>query len=277
MSNATMADSMFTPILSEATLPVRDRDHETLHLDFKATAEGSSTWEKAKDAAAFANAQGGTILVSAAEDKKRGHLGTYVFLTAEEAADAVRAYDEAIRTRCRPQPVFDTRSFVVEDKGHAVAVNVWPFIGQPVGVKPNLPPGYSDVDAYSFPVRVGTGTIYLSADQLPMFMQPEIRRVAILLTSIPMDARYNIQLVRKRDPRDRTTEYYDDVELILDERDLLLANTVRMRRRASGAEFTVPADSISRIWKNWDGRWVIRASVVIVDHQGGSIAVPVTE
>lgn len=265
---------MFTPILAESELPAVGADCEAYHLDFKATTAGSSSWEKAKDAAAFANAQGGTILIGVSEDRARGCIRAYVPMDETRAQTCVREFDEAIRQRCRPHPIFDSRSLRVDSRGSAVAVNVWPFIGQPVGVKPELPSGFSNVSAFAFPVRVGTGTIYLTADQLPMFMQPEIRRIAILLLSIPPGERNEVTLVHMKD-RDgaRSNDTGRSVRLLLDNNDVLLHNTFQFE--CGSSRFAAPVDSITSIWRNWDGRWIIRAAVAFMpDGRSGSIAVP---
>jgi hypothetical protein len=62
-------------------------------------------------------------------------------------------------------------------------VNVWPYVGQVIGVAVKCRREHDDYgdEAYVFPVRVGVDSVYLLPEQLPMFMLPEVRRAAILL------------------------------------------------------------------------------------------------
>lgn len=90
---------MFTPIRSAADFPSIDRDHESLILDFKATTEGSSPWENAKDAVAFADGRGGTNIVSAAEDRSRERLGLHRVMVDRAVPISVRVFDDR---PCRP-------------------------------------------------------------------------------------------------------------------------------------------------------------------------------
>ena len=57
--------------------------------------------------------------------------------------------------------------------------------------------------AFVYPVRTGTVTRFLTASELPMMMTPHIRRVAVLLSRIPVNA--HIRMVWHR--RDLEPEF----------------------------------------------------------------------
>jgi len=95
------------------------------------------------------------------------------------------AYSKAL-SRCHPRPLVDFVRYPVPG-GFVLAVNVSPYLGQPVEWQVNCrkaDEGYGG-EAYAFPVRSGIDSIYLTPEQIPMFSQPEIRRAAILLNGIP--------------------------------------------------------------------------------------------
>ena len=103
--------------------------------------------ELAKDIAAFANSQGGTIVIGALEENER--LARYDPLPGSFANDVKRAYDHAVRDRCLPRPTVETNMIAFGDR-FVIAVNVQPFEGQPVAVV--LPKGErSSAECYWFP------------------------------------------------------------------------------------------------------------------------------
>ncbi len=172
---------MWRPLESVADIPP-EGTRESFAIDFKAKLDADD-FEIAKDAAAFSNAHGGTILIGAAG---RDKLSKLLPMTEGDAKEAARRVEESIRDRCRPAPFFETREIAVEG-GLLVSVNVWPSPGQVVGVhvkktevsasrKPHHPE-----DVYCFPLRIGSNTRNLTPEQLPMFMDPKTRRVATAL------------------------------------------------------------------------------------------------
>jgi hypothetical protein len=94
------------------------------------------------------------------------------------------ALKDALDTRCRPRPFvqIDRLAFGADVM---LAVNVWAFPGQAVAVqvRADKSDGFGD-KAYVFPVRLLSHTAYLSADQLPMLLSPDVRRAAILLSTL---------------------------------------------------------------------------------------------
>jgi hypothetical protein len=180
---------MWKPIENQKDLP-QIGTLESSTLDFKGAAP-DDTIEMAKDVAAFANAQGGTLLIGAHGGSQ---LQTYKPMAAGEAKRVAVAFDEAVKVRCAPSPLFSTE-LISYESGFIVAINVQPFPGQVVGVgltkaESQIPTPKSGkttkgVDGlFSFPLRVGTHTKVITPEQLPMFMDAKIRRVAIALEAI---------------------------------------------------------------------------------------------
>lgn len=153
----------------------------------------------------MASAYGGVILVGGASDRATEQLTAYRALTEQDAADAVRAYEEAVRDCCSPVPLIDAVSVAhPAGGGFVVAVNVNPVIDQPVGVKVNgdWADGWGDA-AFVFHVRLSSHAIRLRPDQLAMFMNPHVRRIAILLAEIPAGAQISLLV---RHPRNQFNE-----------------------------------------------------------------------
>ena len=167
----------FRSITLAADLPAVGSATERLVFDLKAKPKLDDSVELAKDVAAFANASGGVILIGAAERKPEGVLAAYPAVDAKLAGSTKDAYERAIRDRCRPRPIVDV-VIVPVGKKRVVCVTVWPFPGQLVGV-------HIEKDAYRFPVRTTTHTIYLQPEQMGMFFEAGVRRLAIVLESIP--------------------------------------------------------------------------------------------
>ena len=87
------------------------------------------------------------------------------------------AYETSTRDICSPVPTVDAEIIALADgSGFAVAVNVYPLPGQPVGILWFRDGGTA---AYAFPFGPGEKTVWLQPGQLAMLMVPEIRRMAI--------------------------------------------------------------------------------------------------
>src|SRR5260221_8145127 len=119
-------------ITREDQLPHLGPIRETLHFDMKAIrGAGQLDKEMAKDVAAFANTEGGVVLVGA-EEKERA-LVAYTPVLRDEAHAIVDSYLRAIRVHCSPSPVIDPR-ILNKDDGCVVAINVTAYSAPPVGV-----------------------------------------------------------------------------------------------------------------------------------------------
>lgn len=163
-------------------LPELGVAHERGRLDFKATVDPQNRLELAKDVAAFANASGGTLWVGAS---CRGEfLYAYVPLDSQTASQVQRAYEEAVRDRCRPTPMFDVAQHPHED-GFVVGVTVEPMIGSAVGVRLIKSEAVGLLEeTYLYPRRVGAHTRSISPDQMHMFVDAEFRRKVLSLEKL---------------------------------------------------------------------------------------------
>ena len=179
-----MVVGLFQQITNTSHLPPVGANAENLSLDIKVKVDCGNYRELAKDVAAFA-VLGGSHQ-DHAEDRKRGIVGKYLPMDQEEAKQARDAFNQATRDLCSPKPVINPVVIGFQE-GFIVAINVWPFPGQAVGIQINKePPGFA------FPFRIGVETEWLTAVQLPMLMVPELRRVTILLDAIPTGAQVGV-------------------------------------------------------------------------------------
>lgn len=161
-------------------------------LDFK-RAQGAArgAFEYAKDVAALANHLGGTILVGAVEDRATAKLVRYEPMDAAAARAARTDYEQAVRNLCSPVPEIVVET-IARDAGFVVAVNVRAHVEKLVGV--HRP---TDGDAWTFPLRRATQTIYLLPEQLPLYADPRARRALLLLGRIAVGENIVLRVVRE--------------------------------------------------------------------------------
>jgi hypothetical protein len=173
----------FSPVTSSHELPAVGSAPEAATFDMKVVYQTSKEFEAAKDVAAFANHLGGTLLIGAAE--KDGTLANYVPMN-DSSANSIRAhFEQSVAGRCRPLPLMETEQIAYES-GYVVAVNVWPTLAAPIGVRArgDAAQGWGG-DAWVFPLRVATQTTFLLPETLPMYMSAKDRRTVLLLAQIP--------------------------------------------------------------------------------------------
>jgi hypothetical protein len=247
---------MWKPIESEMDLPAL-QTRERSDLDFKA-APTADAFENAKDVAAFANASGGTILVGACGGDR---LTAWKPLSSQDAKTCCRAYEEAVRDRCKPAPLFS----IVElpfDNGIIVGVNVWPFPGQPVGVQLTKKEVACCEGAVFFPRRVCSQTKAITPEQIPMFVDAKVRRVAMTLERI-VGQRVVLTPVRE-------ASHEHNVATLVSMS--LLENLVRF---GAGDEtpFTIPLDMIESAYRD-EAAWHIFMHGVVRDFKALSSAPP---
>lgn len=252
--------ALFQPITTGADLPAVGAQAERTTLDIKRDIDRPiDTFELAKDIAALANVTGGVILVGAAEDRRRGTVGIYFPLSDADAKAVRDAYSQAVRDRCSPVPVIDPE-IIAKDAGFVVAVNVWPFPGQAIGVLREQEPR-----TYAFPIRVGVDTRWLHSEQLPMLMVPELRRIIILVDAIPVGATVRVTGIRNN----VTFE-------MLGSRPMENVVALRVRRDQANAaqrerpEFNLPLDVIHSVWRDAADGWQIVIEGEIAETGNGS-------
>ena len=262
----------FKLITSESDLPTVGKSHEDLNLDMKGyferieTARHYPEIEMAKDVAAFSNSTGGVILIGAHEKINHGgYLSHYTPITHQKAEEVKNLFNRAVENRCSPCPLIDI-SIISKEEGYVVAINVWPFPGQPIGVKGQLDKqregkGFT---AFFFPLRVGTNTVFIEPEQLPMMMLPDLRRIAILLDAIPPQARKKLTIhgVKYRNAFDGTAPEIFYGELVDFD---YLNNTVTINVQAlmqgtpnenQFERMVLPLDAVKSAWKCGE-EWMI--------------------
>jgi hypothetical protein len=227
---------------------------ETLTLDFKGHHKKDPA-EQAKDMAAFANAQGGVILIGVAETADNYER---TLLPLPQAKLVAKHYEDAARDLLAPRPLVDP--VVVEFPGDAekalVAVNVDPFPGQLIGA---LVPS---TDAWRFPVRVATRhTKYIDPEKAMIYADPRTRKAAILLAQIPLDTTVKIQVrvLLGSEGRGRvTSDVLEGRLLALGERE---SNVARFSARDGQTLLPIdaPLEDVEAVWH--DGHlWAVRLS-----------------
>jgi hypothetical protein len=245
---------LFTPILDASRLPKRGEGYERATLDLKETASPKPGFHHAKDVAAFANHLGGTLLIGAQETD--GRIGEYKPLTEQTVTAIQAAFSQAVRDRCSPHPLFDFARFPL-DGGVVLAVNVWPYIGQVVGVavkNEKRQDGFGE-DSYAFPIRVGIDATYLLPEQLPMFMLPEVRRFVILLRAIPRDTVISLVFNRRTGYPHRPAAKVIEVDE--------LGNSVKFLEILEGGgprpgiDKFVPLDKIETVYRTGPETWTV--------------------
>jgi len=151
---------------------------ERLRLDCKLRYDLDDVREMAKDVAAFANANGGRLLIGSKE--AAGVIQVHKGLTVDEATQTKRAVDEAVRNWLTPRPVIDfPEPFMLDDGNVVLIVDVQPYPGQPVGLQIDK----GDKASWKFPVRVGTNTVWYDPVEIVMLMDVAHRRKVQLLNA----------------------------------------------------------------------------------------------
>lgn len=246
------------PVEQASQLPQPGIAYETRMFDMKLRQMTASPFDKAKDVAAFANAMGGVILIGALEEQETGHLLRYEPMPEEVAKTTRDDYENAVRARCSPIPIIDAR-IIQKDAGFVVAVNVWPFPGQIVGVKIRSDGNDGrQVDAWTYHMRSGTHTILLEPEQTTMLMSPKNRLVAISLSRIPM--RVGVQLkicyqatasVTSMSKVDRTVHASGELHGYD-----ILENRVHLQVEApttsQKVDIFIPMDAVQSVWQGKD-------------------------
>jgi hypothetical protein len=246
--------ALFKPIADPADLPPLGAGRESGTFDFKGSVDPAKKRELAKDVAAFANATGGVVLVGAVEDPETGRLREYAPMPEAFAESVKAAYDLAVANLCRPQPVIDAVRVKAPSPfdGFVVAVNVNPTPVGPVGVRwvddPKCP-------SWAFPLRTTTHTAYLTPTELAMLMVPEVRRVMILLDSIPPAEREDLQIFHNRQGHPSAMQNTSPLPARLTKVDITTITVDRSVPHRGRVESTLPIDRVTSVWRDGTDRW----------------------
>ncbi len=262
----------FAPITDRDALPPVGAHAETYALDIKRTSRnrhGSFVpFELAKDVAAFANATGGVLLIGADEDLTSATLREYVGLGSEQdRLEHAKAYEAAVQDRCSPVPLINPVSVSDSSGKFVLAVNVWPFPSQAVGVKVDgsKSDGYGG-PSFVFPLRTGRVTAYIRPEQLAMLMDPATRRIAALLESIPPHKRLAVSVISTREGVQVSEHTFEIVRVDAQSNVLQVRGTPGEDQRS----VRVPLDRIITAWQQDDDAWAIAVAGTLSESGTGA-------
>ena len=174
-------------ITTRAEVEAVRNEREGPTLDYKGDVDPAEWWELAKDVAAFANHLGGVLLVGAFEDKAT-RTPNIAGLDPARVADIKRAYENIARDRCRPSPVAVPHVIPWDNGKELLAVNVEAYAAALVGAQfyePDKNGKPQGANAWQFPVRVDDDNVPLTPETMAMYMNAHVRRVLVLLHTIP--------------------------------------------------------------------------------------------
>jgi len=185
---------LYRPIRKYAELPqdgALDAETRERHdRDFKQFVDPRDPTEHAKDMAAFANVLGGVIIVGG--EVENGDRVKYNGVRGQTPDDVKEIYEKQAMKLCAPAPSIDVIPIRLPDGRYVVAVNVDPYLDQPIASRARTRDQNGGMqthsDAWVFPYRVASQTRFLDPRELPMYMDPRTRRALILLHRIPAKA-----------------------------------------------------------------------------------------
>lgn len=251
MTYARIEQTSDLPPEGAPSVPTRER----LDLDFKLRADRRAHAEHAKDLAAFANALGGVVLVGAAHDDHTGVL-TYPGLQNQSVGEVKETYDKAA-AMCSPRPWLDAVPVTAPCGAQLVAVNVEPQIHQIIAA-PAGPKTGAD-HAWKFPLRVGAETDFLRPEELPMYMDRDVRRAYLLLMKIPEAARASVVCSSHRP---NNTQYGGPAFTVVETPCVLGAPSLESNAvpvaLLGGDDCRVPLRDILDVWEEGPGTWRVR-------------------
>ncbi len=235
-------------ITTRAQVEATHDEREGPTLDYKGDVKPQHWWELAKDVAALANHVGGVLLVGAFENPAT-RCPNLAGLAPDRIADIRRAYEHIARDRCRPSPVAVPHVIPWKDGREMLAVNVEAYPNALVGAQFYTLNGSGEpegANAWQFYVRVDDDNVPLTPEVMPMYMNAHVRRVLVLLESIPGE-HYSKVCVVHQAPGVRTLP--EPVTLL----DFSAkANAVHFRLR-SGLNLCVPLDDVQAVWRDDSG------------------------
>lgn len=249
---------------------------EGADLDFKETFDPSQgnkgNIELAKDVAALANSLGGHVLLGVSTEMNATRCTGFHGIDKDLAATVTKVFEEQVRDRCRPTPVFNVRSIDLPNTTRVVVVvTVEASPVAPIGVCLRQKSGGHLVDkAWAFPYRVGSLTEYLHPDQFGVYESMSARRAAAFLNSIPTNQRTSVNLrwvVGEAVPAgsgygDGQTRHFESLTVTFDRVDLIGNVASFTEMRGSGPErfgppVSLPLDQIQTVWRKTKGRETI--------------------
>lgn len=248
---------IYRPIRSQSDLPASGaldvRAREKQDLDFKSYADSKKMWEHAKDIAAFANALGGVVLVGADNESDPTVL-KYPGVSGQTTAQVVAIYEHAA-AMCSPPQSVDAVPIKGSGGVDLVAVNVDPFVEQPVA----SPAGHKVLgkvdDAWRFPIRRGSQTDFIAPQEIPLHSNGIARRAFLLLSRIPSAERSRVAFYFNVGSTSGTagTGHRRLSLQVPDGGSFVIVSTPR-------SECRIPLSDIIDVWEQADAQWAVKVS-----------------
>lgn len=245
----------------ESLQPLVGTTSESANLDFKETLDPLQEKieiEVAKDIAALANVLGGHVLIGVSTEMNRTRCTGFHGVDKQRATKITKAFEESVKNRCRPTPVFNVQSIDLPNTTNVVvgvAVEASPIA--PVGVLLRQDRGGALIDeGWAFPYRVGSLTKYLQPDQFGAYESMSARRAAALLSSIPSVERLVLTLrwvVGSALPTgsgygDGQSSHLESLKVRFDRVDLL-GNVATFSAINDQLPVHLPLDQIKTVWR----------------------------
>lgn len=228
---------------------------ERLWFDLKETYAPGKRAEMAKDVAAFANGEGGVLIVGAKEGPTEPDYSSP--LAAAYAAKVEEDFDLAVRDFCRPTPAVHVRAIPVPAAHGKVilVVNVEPFIDQPVAARHE-----ADKDMWRFPIRVGRNTEYILPEQLPLYMNSKARRAKLLLLrALATGGEVDLFMVPSGGMKHSNIQ--GAVPFKIEAVDTEGGGGLAIREPGQdGQTATIPIDDVEAVWLDHNGKWAVRVA-----------------
>lgn len=234
---------VYEAITDGAQLPPVGPLAEGLRLDMKLLIRPEGVQDLACDVAAFANTQGGVLLVGAHEHPKdSGILSGYRPMSQVDANEIGAILRKALDL-CSPRPIAEARP-IPRDNGYVVAINCDAYSAPPIGVAQE---GQSGGEKWwAFPTRRGRDNRNLRPEELATVMEPRLRRVALLLARIPVLGANQFSIASFHS----THGEIESFKIVSIDHE---ASAVVLRSMRDN-EVVVPLDGIRMIWRSGDGR-----------------------
>ena len=243
--------------------PLVGKSSESADLDFKETLDpAKGQIEFAKDVAALANVLGGHVLVGVSTDMERTRCTGFHGIERALATKITTVFEQQVKDRCLPSPIFTVRSIdVLSSSNVVVVVAVEASSRAPIGVLLRQDKGGLLVDkGWAFPYRVGSLTEYLHPDQFGVYESMTARRAAAILSSIPPDEcdrrilRWVVRAALSGNGfGDGQSTRLESVEVRFEKLDLL-GNAALFSAPNGAGQLDIPLDQIETVWRTM-GRW----------------------
>lgn len=273
----------YARIYEERDLPaageLNARSREKSDIDFKMWADPKDGPCHAKDIAAFANALGGVLIVGASD--KSGQLRYPGLPDKQSPKSAIEVFEKAGAEMCSPQTQVNAVPITLASGKTIVAVNIDPSPDAFIASQSR----HSHED-WTLPIRTSSQTKRLEPKDLAMYMNVSVRRAAILLDMIPVEARREVSVhfhtsgVWGR--RMNGVPYQADGGLALQQRVLSLMS-VDIRRNVvvfqesstvDPESIHIPLRDVVDVWPRTDTDWAVIVAGTLMFGPGSTAYTP---